>query len=131
MRDLGSNMKVLPSITHAAKTNGTVNGTAIDTAGYDGAFAIAHIGVWTDGTHTFSLEESDASGSGFAAVAAAELIGAFAAVTSNANPGTKQKVGYIGKKRYIRVVLVTSGATTGALLGADVTLGFPRKGPLT
>lgn len=129
MRDLGSQITVLNSIAVGLKTTGTVNGTAIDLANRDAAVVVVHVGVWTDGTHTPSMEESDASGSGFAAVAAADTIGSFAAITSNGSPATKQEVGYTGKKRYIRPVIVSSGTTTGALLGADVITGYSRKQP--
>jgi hypothetical protein len=130
MRDLGSMVKLNFSIGVAAKTTATVNGTAIDLAPYDGAAVLFHVGTWTDGTHTLTVEESDASGSGFATVAAADLIGTLANVTANGSPNTIQEVGYIGKKRYIRPVIVSAGTTTGAVLGATVLTGFPRKMPV-
>lgn len=131
MRDLGSFIKALLGITTAAKTDGTALSAAIDLASYDGFCAILHTGTWTDGTHTPSITECDTSGGTYTAVATADLIGAFTAVTSNANVGAKQKVGYIGKKRYIKLQIVTTGSTTGAVLGMDAILGFARKEPLT
>ena len=48
---------------------------------------------------------------------------------SQAMFATKQEVSYIGKQRYIRAALTTSGATTGAVLGADVITSGARKQP--
>lgn len=128
MRDLGALITAVKNIVVGAKTNGTVNGATFDTAPYDGATAIVHVEAWTDGTHTPKFQDSP-DNSVWTDVAAANLIGAFTAVTTNGGVGTKQKVTYVGAQRYLRVVLTTSGATTGAILGADIIGGFGRKLP--
>jgi len=66
-----------------------------------------------DVTFTTLLEESDASGSGFAAVADADLIG----TEADANPlfsddGKCFKLGYKGQKRYLRLT-ITPAANSG------------------
>jgi hypothetical protein len=73
-------------------------------------------GAITDGTHTPKLQESDVSGSGFTDVVAADQIGTLAALAAN----TVQQVSYIGAKRYVRVVVTVSGATTGGFYTAYV-----------
>ena len=113
------NLNKVRSINVAAKTNGTANGTGVDLAGYDSATITFEVGVRTDGTHAAKIQDSD-DNSSFADVAAAFQVGSFAAdVTSN----TDQTVVYLGGKRYIRPVLTTSGATTGAIVGASVIRG--------
>jgi hypothetical protein len=129
MRDLGAGLTVTKNIVVAAKTTGTLLGAAFDTAPYDGVTAILHVETWTDGTHTPSLMECATSGGSYTAVAAADLIGAFTAITANGSPGTKQKVTYVGKLQFVKVQIVSAGTTTGAILGADIIGGFGRKLP--
>lgn len=128
MLDLKSNIDVVQDIAPAAKT-ATAHGGGADMAGYDQAVAIFDAGVITDGTHTPALEESD-DNSTFTAVAAGDLIGAFAAVTSSSGGSAVQRVGYIGTKRYIRVTTTVSGATTGGVYGTVIVRGLARKLPL-
>ena len=104
----------------------TVTGSAIDLAGFDKAMILIVAGANTDGTHTISVEESDASGSGFAAVAAAQLSGTPGAVAANTN----QEIGYLGTKRYVRVVsTVTGSPSTGATYGAVVIKSGAKSRP--
>jgi hypothetical protein len=113
------NLNNARSIAIAAKTNGTANGTGVDTAGYESITVVLEVGTRTDGTHAAKVQDSS-DNSTFADVVAAELVGVFAAdVTTNVN----QQVAYIGQKRYVRAVLTTSGATTGAIVGASVIRG--------
>jgi hypothetical protein len=127
MRDMKNDVDSVISLTPAARTNGTVNGTGVDLANYDGAIVEVFAGVLTDGTQTVTVEESD-DNSTYTAVAAADLIGTLAAFVTT-DDGVIRRVGYIGRKRYIRTVDVTSGATTGGLIGANVIRGYPKKGP--
>ena len=122
MKDLKNNIEPALSLNPAART-ASANGTAVDLQGYESALVLVHCGAITDGTHTPSVEHSDASGSGYAAVAAADLIGSLAACTANGI----QSVRYIGSKRYIRVVLTVAGSpVTGAIVEAMVARGHER-----
>ena len=121
MLDLKNNIEPAASLNPAAR-NASANGTGVDLQGYESALAIVCCGAITDGTHTPSLEHSDASGSGYAAVAAADLVGAFTALTAN----SIQTVGYKGSKRYVRVVMTVAGATTGAVNCASIARGNER-----
>lgn len=104
------------SLTPVARTNGTTNGTAIDTAAWGGCDTV--LAVWfngnlTDGVHTVSVEQSDSSGSGFAAVAAVE--GTAPVTNAATDDNTEVVFGVNPTKRWIRMVCVTSGATTGGI----------------
>lgn len=117
------NLTTAKSINIAAKTNGTSNGTGVDTAGYESITCVFDVGTRTDGTHAAKIQDS-ADNSSFADVAAGFQVGTFAAdVTSN----TDQSVVYLGEKRYVRAVLTTSGATTGAVVGAKFVLGHKMQ----
>lgn len=122
------------TVNIALRTNGTVNGTAVDMAGtgnfFRTAMALAISGAVTDGTHTVSLEESDTGTSGWTAVAAADLQGSLTAVTT-ANANTVQRLSYLGAKRFIRGVVVTSGATTGGTTAVVVLLAQGSGSPVT
>lgn len=122
MIDLKNNLTVTQSLVPAARTS-SANGTGVDLQGSEGALVVVNCGALTDGTHTPSLEESDSSGSGYTAVAAADRIGSLAACTAN----TVQAIGYIGSKRYIRVVMTIAGSpSTGAVTSASIIEGGLR-----
>jgi hypothetical protein len=128
LKDLKSIVDVAQSIAPVAATS-TKTGSGIDLSGYHAATAEVSFGVATDGTHTPKLQESD-DNSTFADVVAADLLGSFSAVTSGAGGSAVQRVGYIGAKRYVRVVVTVAGATTGALVGANVMRGFAQQNAL-
>jgi hypothetical protein len=121
--DFNSNMDVVQSISPAAKT-ASGNGTGVDCANYGEVEILFLAGIRTDGTHTPTVEESDTLGSGYATVAAADLVGTTpVAITTD----SVQRIGYVGKKRYVRAVVTVAGATTGAIYGAWVVRGGARK----
>lgn len=129
IRDLLHNTMVTTSLQPAARTNGTATGTAVDLRGYDAAMFVVSFGTYTDGTHTPSVQHST-DGSTYTTAATTDLDGTFSAVSSGAGSNTVQMVGYIGSARYVRVVMTTSGATTGALSTASVIAGRPRNAPV-
>lgn len=118
-------MAPVNSLVPAARTNGTANGTGADLAGYESATVLFPTGAVTDGTHTPKVQESD-DNSIFTDVATADLVGtALVALTAN----SVQRIGYRGTKRYIRPVITTAGATTGAVCSAQVLRGHPHQVP--
>ncbi len=135
MRDLMNSINVKPVIVPvaAAITDNTAQvGTVIDRLGFDSLTYAIITGTLADVDATFTvlLEESDASGSGFAAVADADLLGteALAGFTFAAD-GVCRKLGYIGNKRYTRLT-ITPGANTGAApLSALAILGHAMSAP--
>lgn len=127
IRDTSTEAFPAVSIAPVVRTaNTAVNGTGVDLQGYEGAYALVHFGTYTDGTHTPKLQESD-DNSSFSDVAAGDLLGAFTAAAAAGAANTVQKVGYKGGKRYIRVVLTTAGATSGAGSAALVVRGRARR----
>lgn len=133
-RSVYTNVTARQSIAPAVHS-ATVTGTAVDrNVGADmhrTAMVVVSTGVITDGTHTIEVQESDASASGFTAVAAADLQGAEPAVVA-ADDSKVFFIGYTGSKRYLRVVSTVSGSpATGGAYGALVLLGEPRRGPVS
>lgn len=129
MRDIDKQIKVVTTIEPAASITATTTGAEVDTAGYRAAAVVIHTGVHTDGTFTPTMEESDVSGSGFTTVAAADLTTAFTAVTS-ANDQTIYEVGYLGSKRYLRLVMTETVASAGAFFSAVFVLAKPITAPV-
>ncbi len=106
----------------------TATGDAVDCYGYESVTVIVYSGTVTDGTHTWKLTECDTSGGSYTDVDAADLLGSFAVVDSS-HDETFTKVGYIGQKRYIKVVnTVTGSPSTGGPMGAIVMLAYPMHG---
>lgn len=119
----------------AARTNGTVNGTAVDKSdpsggvdGFTSVVIVAIAGTITDGTHTVTVQDSD-DGTTFAAAAAADVRGGPVALVA-ANSNTIAELGYDGPKRYVRASVVVSGATTGGTVGALAILGGETARPV-
>lgn len=126
-RDLQSNVSDVASLSPAALTNGTVNGTGVDLQEYDSAMVVFFSGAVTDGSHALSIEESDTLGSGYTTVAAADLIGTLTTPLTGTEDDVVTSIGYKGSKRYIRPTVVTTGATTGGIIGAVVLRGHAHQ----
>jgi len=122
-RDLKSNVDAAASITPAVR-NAAVNGSGVDLKGYASAAVIFQVGTVTDGTHTPSVQESD-DNSTFTAVAAGDLDGTLVNLVAN----SVQRVGYHGRRRYLRAQVTSSGAT-GAAYAAMVLRGHPGQSPV-
>lgn len=119
------------TIAAAVRTNSTVNGTAVDTAGTGNFFRSAMLvvvgGTITDGTQTVTLQDSDDGSTGWTAVDASLVQGALVAVTT----GSVQRQAYIGNKRYLRASVVVAGATTGGTIAAIILLAQGSGAPVT
>jgi hypothetical protein len=114
------------SLAPGAIRTATPTTVGVDLAGFNAAVCVIQVGAVTDGTHTPVLHESD-DNSSFSAVAAADLNGSFTALAANTN----QRVGYIGRKRYIKpVITVTGSPSTGAYYSAGVIRGECEKQPV-
>lgn len=125
--DILNSVDVDLSIAYAAKTS-TATGTSSDLLGYGGAFVKIVAGAWTDGSHTFAVQESD-NNSDWTAVADADLYGdAEPVIDGAADDDQSYRIGYKGEKRYLRVVSTVAGASTGAIYGAYIVKGPKMDG---
>ena len=130
-RDLHNNIKVTPAINPGAAITGnsTTDSATIDTQGAESLEFVIQSGTITDGAFAYKLQEGDAANlSDVADVAAADCLGAagsFAATDDN----VVKRIGYKGSKRYVRVRLTQSGATSGGVMGAVAVQGHLRNFP--
>lgn len=122
----------------------TINGADVNLGGYDGAvFYIIPI-AYTDGTHTFTIQESADNGSGspagYTTVATTDLVLWTANTLTDFTPqriGSSQplaysgssnfiyqRIGYIGGQIWVRCSVTASGVTTGA---SYLVIGEPNR----
>ena len=143
MFDLKSNIKLETSLAPILKT-ADVNGTGIDLKGFSSAALIVNCGANGD---TFSstvktnlqIEHSDDNAT-FTDVTSntdvtggtVDSSGTFMTIDADGEMGKTYGIGYVGGKRYIRVVIDIVGThSNGSIYGAVVAKGTPRSAPVT
>ena len=128
MREIHNSIITTNSLNPAARTT-SANGSSADLQGYEGAEIIVTAGLWTDGTHVFTLEEST-NDSSFTDVATAEIIGTEPTIDAGAEDNMTYRFGYVGDARYIRVVQTITGSPgTGLISGAVIVRTMDRNAP--
>lgn len=121
------------ALVQATVQTGTTNGLAVDTGVFNNNFRDVTFYIMsatlTDGSYAVTVEESDSSGSGYAAVDSSRVLGSlptFAATDDN----VLNQFGVRPTKRYVRIVVTATGATTGGSLCAIAALGNGSLGPV-
>ncbi|WP_320784193.1 hypothetical protein [Streptomyces sp. CRN 30] len=131
MRDAYANVTVRASLAIATRA-ASANGSSVDRYGggamFQDAAVVVHTGTITDGSHAVDVQESD-DNSTWTSVAASELQGSEPSIVA-ADDDKTFVIGYKGSKRYLRVAVTASGATTGGVYGALVVLASPRNAPV-
>lgn len=129
MRDLSNELSPKVSLLQAARTDGTTKGTGVNVSEAHGAAIVWRTGTVTDGSHACKVQESDTDVDGNYTDAPASAVTGTQPTLVAADDGVIKISGYIGTKKFIRPVIVTTGSTTGGVIGADVVLGHLRKAP--
>ncbi len=94
----------------------TTTGVIIDMQGFESLTFVMHTGVYALGDVTMLVEDDDDAGFGTAVAVPADLLVGTLADTTLAVANRVSSVGYVGKKRYVRVSVVTANS-------ADLTVG--------
>ncbi|WP_157266598.1 hypothetical protein [Azohydromonas aeria] len=148
MRDLFSNLALQQTLSPAVYT-ADQNGAAVDRKGFDAILHVVNVGITADTLSgsvkiDFKLQESD-DGATWNAVTraydvkqsttapyvAVDANGTFLTVDDNAEDDAVYKVGYIGNKRYSRVVADYTGThTNGIELSMTAVKGYPASQPV-
>jgi len=128
VHDLHHKSKAQVALTsQAIATDTTTVGATIDTAGFEGLEFVFLTKTLTDGDYAVDLYESDAAlMTGETIVSAEEMLGDIA-FTDDADDNAVARVGYIGKKRYVRAKVVSTNTTTGIDMLSGVALLFSPK----
>lgn len=111
-------------------TNTTTVGNIIDTQGNEAVDVAIFAGTVTDGDYVLSLEHGDESNLSDAAVVAAKDLDELVASVDfgSADDNVSKNIGYVGKKRFIRVNIVSTNTSTGATnFGSLVLFGRPSR----
>ena len=120
-RDLKDNI-VVSHVLHADITDNTAQvGVVQDHRGSKSHTYVIHAGALVDADATFTvlLEESDASGSGFTAVADDFMLGLESQASFQFDSdNTVKTLGYIGYKRYTRLTITPANNTGAASFSA-------------
>ena len=127
MRDLVHNIGAVQALGPAV-LSATATGAALDLNGFGSAALVVNTGsIVGSGDFTAKLQESDTTtSSDFTDVAASALQGTFPASLA---ADSVVKVGYVGVKRYIRLV-VTKNSGTSIATGAVLVKGAAVKRPV-
>jgi hypothetical protein len=135
--DLYHNLLPKVSLPAAAytKAGGAVEGAEVDRQGHERALVECFSGALGAQVNVYEVElvESDVSGSGFTAVADADLIGTEPTFDQAAGESNVVKTfEYVGSKRYLKANLkAPTGAGTGSgIIGANIVLGDARHNPV-
>lgn len=130
--ELHHNIKVATALDHTAiSSNTTTNGDVVDTVGFEKLEVLFHAGTLTDGDYAIKLQHGDvADGSDMADVSVEEVLGGQSKSFASADDNTVKRLGYIGKKRYVRGVVTSTNVTTGGTVGAISVLGMPHHAPV-
>lgn len=133
MQDLFNNVHPVPCISPAVVSDNTAAvGAVTDRQGYDSLTYVIATGTLADVDATFTtlVEHSDASGSGFEAVADSDLLGTEANASFAFSDDDKTfKIGYRGTKRYVRLTVTPANNAGSAPLAAVALLGHPNVAP--
>lgn len=147
MQDLSNNIELGNSIINGVKT-AAANGTGIDLQGFEEATAVVSVGAEGDtlsGSVYFevSLEHSDDDSTYTDCVQADIVNGTIASGgiwlkldgTTGGDPdsaGGQWQVGYVGGKRYVRLVLAKAGThSTGTPISGLIVKSRPRHGAVS
>ena len=127
MRDIVHNFGAVQALAPAVLA-ATTTGPAIDLLGFESAALVINTGaIVSAGDFTAKLQESDTTTSGdFANVADTALQGEFPA---SLEADSVVKVGYVGFKRYVRLVVTKNGGTSIAA-GAVLVKGHAAQRPV-
>jgi hypothetical protein len=127
--DQKTSLKAVKALNIASiATNTTTVGPSIDTTGFESVTLFVELGARTDGTFLPVVQGSD-DNSTFADVTDGFLIGTEAEASLN-TANTIKSIGYVGKRRYVRLSIVSSGVTSGATVSATAILADAVKRPV-
>lgn len=135
-RDLKDNITTVLLKEPADAVHTDVASSILDTADCFGVEVDAIIGALTgvDASNYVVpvLQESDTVvGTDFTTVDAAYIIGGFSKVDATTKDSVIQRAGYIGHKRYVRVLFDYTGtAITAGIVGAYGILGYSKEAPV-
>ena len=127
-QDLYNHMEQASAFDFAViSSDTTTTGNIIDTTGFNSITFLLAASAYTDGAYAMTLTEGDDSGLSDGATVESKFIIGDASTISVGAANTPKRLGYVGKKRYVRLNIVSTATTTGATLGATVIKGHAKE----
>ena len=127
MRDIYHNLGVVLALAPAVQS-ASIDGIAVDTKGFGSvAFSLNTGAIASAGDFSAKVQHSDTTTGGDFVDAPAGTFFSNAPATLEAS--SAYKLGYIGDKRYVRIVLTKAGGTSIAA-GASAVLGNAHNKPV-
>jgi len=124
-----TSLKPVKALNITAITSSTTTvGSSIDTKGFESLTLFVELGARTDGTFLPLVQDSD-DNSTFIDVIDQFLIGTEAEAQIN-TANTIKTIGYVGKKRYVKLSIVSTAVTSGATVSATAILANASKRPV-
>lgn len=136
MRDLYHNIAVVQLLSPTDITTNDTYSSIVDLQDFEACDIIVNLGVCTGATvNTYVtpiLQESDSlNEADFGAVSSSDYIGGLTKVDDLAEDNTVQHVGYIGSKRYLRVLMDVTSTMTNVPVSITAILSGARHNPPT
>lgn len=131
--DIGNKITITYLNRLIMNSDQTLPSNSIDTTNYDnGVFLSAFLAGTSGGTFTFTLQESDESGSGFTNVAANKLIdpngtGNIVLTGAPVTPFSFPRLGAFSTKRFLRFEAVSVGTAGGNVIAIISTRSAEQK----
>lgn len=115
--------------TQAIVSNTTTVGDIMDTQGDEASDVLIKSGTITDGAYTLLLEHGDDPALSDAATVPANFLDAAISTMDFAltDDNVDKLIGYVGKLRFLRPSIVSTGVTTGGTFSGSVVFGRPRR----
>jgi hypothetical protein len=122
-------LKPVKALNITAITSSTTTaGSSIDTKGFESLTLFVELGARTDGTFLPLVQDSD-DNINFVDVADQFLIGTEAEAQIN-TANTIKTIGYVGKKRYVKLSIVSTAVGGGATVSATGILANASVKPV-
>jgi len=129
-RDLTSMVSPDVALDVAAITTDTTTvGNIIDTKGFESVDFAVIAGLLTDGAYAITLKDGDAANLSDGAAVNADFIVGSLPTFALTDDDTVKHFGYVGKKRFIEMSVVSTATSTGGTLGAIATKGHAEQRP--
>ena len=117
--------------TQTISSDTTTQGNEIDlndgSNDFEALELVLATGNYTDGDYSLSLEEADEPGGSFTAVDSEDIVGDNTAISAD---NSTLHIGYVGKKRVVRISVVSASTTTGSDVTVLAIKQHPRSAPL-
>lgn len=129
--DLHNNVFGVVALVNSEITSDTTTlGAIIDTAGFESLEFVLQSGTITDGTYAITLEDGEEANLSDAAAVDSELVlGSEEAAFVAADDDAVKRIGYIGKKRYVRLSILSASTTSGGEFSSVALLASPHHAP--